>query len=59
MRENPTQVRFRRYVRDEVGGGVDLAVSGGFEQVAGVDVVLAEQVAHRARHLAQTFTRTD
>src|SRR5258706_15006003 len=30
-------------LRYEVGGGVDVAVGGGFEEAAGVDVVLADE----------------
>jgi len=42
-------------VGDEVGGGVDVAVGGGFEEAAGVDVVLAEQVGDGAGDLDEAI----
>src|SRR5882724_2087081 len=38
-------------LRYEGGGGVDVAVGGGFEEAAGVDVVLADEVGNGAGDL--------
>src|SRR6185369_7796009 len=44
-----------RDVGDEVGGGVDVAVGGGFEEAASVDVVLAEEVGDGAGDLDEAI----
>jgi len=44
-------------VGHEVGGGVDVAVGGGLEEAAGVDVVLADEIRDRAGDLDQPIDR--